>query len=80
LRLLGKKGVGVMPISQKLSDFDLPTRSAMNITILFRAIVRMLGSEMSGIVPTLPVGYSVFHMADVEEPFVPAWRPTYSQP
>jgi hypothetical protein len=63
-------------------------RSAMNIGIVFRtkyegdlkAIARMLGTEMSAIVPGLPVGYSVFHLADVGDPFVLAWRPTCSQP
>ena len=39
-----------------------------------------LGSEISNVVPKLPVGYSVFHLADVGEPFVPTWRPTYSEP
>jgi DNA helicase HerA-like ATPase len=88
VRLLRKKGVGVMLVSQKISDFDPAMRSAMNISIVFRtkyegdlkAIARMLGSKASGIVPKLPVGYSVFHLADVGEPFVVAWRPTYSQP
>lgn len=74
-RLLRKKGVGVM-LSQKISDFDPAMRSAMNISILFR----MVGSEASGIIPRLPVGYSVFHLADVGDPFVAGWRPTYSQP
>jgi len=88
VRLLRKKGVGVMLVSQKISDFDPAMRSAMNISILFRtkyegdlkAIARMLGSEMSEIVPKLPVGYSVFHLADIGDPFVVAWRATYSQP
>jgi KaiC/GvpD/RAD55 family RecA-like ATPase/DNA-binding transcriptional ArsR family regulator len=87
-RLLRKKGVGVMLVSQKISDFDPAMRSAMNISILFRtkyegdlkAIARMLGSEASEIIPRLPVGYSVFHFADVGDPFVLAWRPTYSEP
>jgi DNA helicase HerA-like ATPase len=87
-RLLRKKGVGVMLVSQKISDFDPAMRSAMNISILFRtkyegdlrAIGRMLGTEMSAVIPGLPVGYSIFHVADVGNPFVLAWRPTYSQP
>lgn len=86
--LLRKKGVGVMLVSQKISDFDSAMRSAMNISVLFRtkydgdlrAIARMLGSEISSMVHSLPVGYSVFHLADVGEPFVLTWRPTYSQP
>jgi DNA helicase HerA-like ATPase len=88
VRLLGKKGVGVMLVSQKISDFDPAMRSAMNISVLFRtkyegdlrAIARMLGSDASEIIPRLPVGYSVFHLADVGDPFALAWRPTYSQP
>ena len=88
VRLLRKKGVGVMLVSQKISDFDPAMRSAMNISILFRTkydgdmkvIARMLGSEASGIVPKLPVGHSLFHLADVGDPFVVAWRPMYSQP
>jgi DNA helicase HerA-like ATPase len=88
VRLLRKKGVGVMLVSQKISDFDTAMRSAMNISILFRtkyegdlrAIARMLGSDVSEIIPKLPVGYSVFHSADVGDPFALAWRPTYSQP
>ena len=88
VRLLRKKGVGVMLVSQKISDFDPAMRSAMNTSILFRtkyegdlrAITRMLGSEVSEVIPKLPVGYSVFHLADVGDPFVVAWRPTYSQP
>jgi len=87
VRLLRKKGVGVMLISQKVSDFDPAMRSAMNVSILFRtkyegdlkAIARMLGSETSEVIPKLPVGYSVFHLADLGDPFVLAWRPTYSQ-
>jgi uncharacterized protein len=87
-RLLRKKGVGVMLVSQKISDFDPAMRSAMNTSILFRtkyqgglkAVARVLGSEASGIIPRLPVGYSVFHLADVGDPFVLAWRPTYSRP
>jgi len=87
-RLLRKKGVGVMLVSQKMSDFDPAMRSAMNMSVVFRtkyegdlrAIARMLGSEASEIIPRLPVGYSVFHLADVGDPFALAWRPTYSQP
>jgi DNA helicase HerA-like ATPase len=87
-RLLRKKGVGVMLVSQKISDFDPPMRSAMNTSILFRtkyegdlrAIARMLGSDISRIIPGLPVGYSIFHLADLGDPFVLAWRPTYSEP
>ena len=88
VRLLRKKGVGVMLVSQKISDFDPAMRSAMNISILFRtkyegdlkAVARMLGRDTSAIVPKLPVGYSVFHLANVGDPFVLAWRPTYSEP
>jgi len=88
VRLLRKKGVGVMLVSQKISDFDPAMRSAMNISILFRtkyegdlkAIGRILGSEISEVIPKLPVGYSVFHLADVGDPFVLSWRPTYSEP
>jgi len=88
VRLLRKKGVGIMLVSQKISGFDPAMRSAMNISILFRtkyegylrAIARMLGNEASVVIPRLPVGYSVFHLADVGDPFVVAWRPTYSQP
>ena len=88
VRLLRKKGVGVMLVSQKISDFDPAMRSAMNISIFFRtkyegdlrAIGMMLGSEVSHIIPKLPVGYSIFHLADIGDPFVVAWRPTYSQP
>ena len=88
-RLLRKKGVGVMLVSQKISDFfDSAMRSAMNTSILFRtkyegdlkAIARMLGNDTSTIIPKLPVGHSVFHLADVGDPFALAWRPTYSQP
>jgi DNA helicase HerA-like ATPase len=88
VRLLRKKGVGVMLVSQKISDFDPAMRSAMNISILFRTkyegdlrtIARMLGSEVSEIIPRLPVGYCIFHLADLGDPFVLAWRPTHSQP
>jgi DNA helicase HerA-like ATPase len=77
-----------MLVSQKISDFDSAMRSAMNTSIVFRtkyegdlkAIARMLGSEASEIAPKLPVGHSVFHLADVGDPFVLVWRPTYSQP
>jgi len=86
-RMLRKKGVGVMLISHKISDFDPAMRSAMNISIFFRtkysgdldAISKVLGSEFSKIAPNLPVGNSIFHLADIGEPFVVAWRPTYSQ-
>jgi DNA helicase HerA-like ATPase len=88
VKLLRKRGVGVMLVSQKISDFDPAIRSAMNVSILFRtkyegdlrAIARTLGSEASDIVPKLAVGYSVFHLADLGDPFVLAWRPTYSRP
>jgi DNA helicase HerA-like ATPase len=88
VRLLRKKGVGVMLVSQKISDFDPAMRSAMNISIHFRtkydgdlkAIARMFGNEASAIIPKLPVGYSLFHLADVGDPFVMTWRPMYSQP
>jgi len=80
--------MGLMLVSQKISDFDPAMRSAMNISILFRTkcdgdletIARMLGGEMSRIVPKLPVGYSIYHLADVGDAFVVAWRPFYSQP
>jgi len=45
-----------------------------------KAVARTLGSDTSVIVPKLPVGCSVFHLADVGDPFVLAWRPTYSEP
>ena len=45
-----------------------------------KAIGRMFGSEISSVIPRLLVGYSVFHLADVGDPLVVAWRPTYSQP
>src|SRR5208282_5197862 len=87
VRLLRKKGVGVMLISHKISDFDPAMRSSMNISILFRtkyegdldSITRTLGSETSKVVPSLPVGYSLFHSADLGSSFVMAWRPLYSQ-
>lgn len=70
VRLLGKNGVGVMLVSQKISDFDSAMRSAMNMSILFRtkfegdlkAIAKMVGGEIPRAVPTLPVGYSVFSL------------------
>jgi KaiC/GvpD/RAD55 family RecA-like ATPase/DNA-binding transcriptional ArsR family regulator len=88
VRLLRKKGIGVMLVSQKISDFDPAMRSAMNISVLFRtkyegdlrAIARMLGTETSAVIPRLPVGYSVFHLADLGDPCIVAWRPSYSQP
>jgi KaiC/GvpD/RAD55 family RecA-like ATPase len=88
VRLLRKKGVGVMLVSHKISDFDPAMRSSMNISIIFRtkyegdldSTSRTLGSDFSKIVPSLPVGYSVFHSADLGGPFVTAWRPLYSQP
>ncbi len=75
-------------VSYKISDFDPAMRSSMNIGIHFRtkysgdldAIGKILGSEFSKIAPNLPVGYSIFHLADVGEPFIVAWRPTFSQP
>jgi DNA helicase HerA-like ATPase len=88
VRMLRKKGVGVMLVSHKISDFDPAMRSSMNLSIFFRTkydgdldtIGKILRSEFSKIVPTLPVGYSVFHLADLGDPFVVAWRPIYSQP
>ena len=88
VRMLRKKGVGVMLVSHKMSDFDPTMRSSMNISVLFRtkyqgdldSISKMLGSEFSKITPALPVGYSIFHLADLGDPFVVAWRPTCSQP
>jgi KaiC/GvpD/RAD55 family RecA-like ATPase len=87
VRLLRKKGVGVMLVSHKISDFDTAMRSSMNISIVFRtkyegdldSISRTLGSEFSKIVPSMPVGCSVFHSADLGDPFVIDWRPLYSQ-
>jgi DNA helicase HerA-like ATPase len=57
--LLRKNGVGVMLVSQKISDFDPAMRLAMNVSILFRtkyegdlrAVARMIWGEASGIVP-----------------------------
>jgi hypothetical protein len=48
----------------------------MNISVLFRtkyegdlrATARMLGTEISAVIPRLPVGYSLFHLADVGDP------------
>jgi DNA-binding transcriptional ArsR family regulator/GTPase SAR1 family protein len=88
VRMLRKKGVGVMLVSHKISDFDPAMRSAMNISIFFRtkysgdldAIGKMLGSEFSKVAPSLPVGNSIFHLADLGDPLVVAWRPTFSQP
>jgi DNA helicase HerA-like ATPase len=87
VRLLRKKGVGVMLVSHKISDFDPAMRSSMNISILFRtkyegdldSINRTLGSEWSKVIPSLVVGFSILHSADVGSPFVVAWRPLYSQ-
>jgi len=87
VRLLRKKGVGVMLVSHKISDFDPAMRSSMNISIVFRtkfegdldSVSRTLGSEFSKIIPSLPVGYSIFHSADLGDPFVIAWRPLFSQ-
>jgi len=87
VRLLRKKGVGVMLVSHKISDFDPAMRSSMNISIIFRtkydgdleSVARTLGSDISKVVPALPVGYSVFHSADLGSPFVITWRPLYSQ-
>ena len=88
VRLLRKKGVGVMLVSHKISDFDPAMRSSMNISIAFRTkyegdldtIARTMGSEFSKIVPSMPIGYSLFHSSDLGSPFVMAWRPLYSQP
>jgi DNA helicase HerA-like ATPase len=86
VRLLRKKGVGVMHVSHKISDFDPAMRSIMNLSVFFRtkyegdldSISKMLGSEFSKVAPNLPVGHSIFHLADVGDPFVVGWRPTYS--
>lgn len=82
VRMLRKKGVGVMLVSHKISDFDPAMRSAMNISIHFRTkyagdldvIGKVLGSEFSKSTPSLPVSYSIFHLADVGDPFVVVWR------
>ncbi len=87
VRMLRKKGVGVMLISHKISDFDPAMRSSMNVSIIFRtkysgdldSVSKMLGREFSKIAPTLMVGYSIFHLADFGSPFVVSWRPSYSQ-
>ncbi len=88
VRLLRKKGVGVMLVSHKISDFDAAMRSSMNISIAFRTkyegdldtIARTIGSDFSKLTPSMPVGYSLFHSSDVGSPFVMVWRPLYSQP
>ena len=88
VRLLRKKGVGVMLVSHKISDFDPAMRSSMNISIAFRTkyegdldtIARTVGNDFSKLTPSMPVGYSLFHSSDVGSPFVMAWRPLYSQP
>lgn len=77
-----------MLLSHKISGFDSVMRSSMNISIVFRtkyesdldSVSRTLGSEIAKLVPSLPVGYSMFHLADVGDPFLIAWRPLYSQP
>ncbi len=87
VRLLRKKGVGVMLVSHKISDFDPAMRSSMNISVIFRtkyegdldSVARTLGSDFAKIVPSMPVGFSAFHTADLGSPFVVAWRPLYSQ-
>jgi hypothetical protein len=35
---------------------------------------------MSALIPRPPVGYCVFHLADLGDPFIVPWPPTYSQP
>jgi hypothetical protein len=63
-------------------------RVTFTLSILFKtkyegdlkAIAEMLGTETSRIIPGLPVGCSIFHLAHVGDPFILAWRPTYSQP
>jgi DNA-binding transcriptional ArsR family regulator/KaiC/GvpD/RAD55 family RecA-like ATPase len=88
VRMLRKKGVGVMLVSHKMSDFDPTMRSSMNVSILFGTkysgdldgISKILGSEFSKVAPALPVSYSIFHLADLGGSFIHAWRPTYSQP
>ncbi len=88
VRMLRKKGVGILMISHKISDFDTAMRSAMNISIFFRTkyegdlnrISKILGSnEIPKIIPKLPVGYSVFHLTDIGDSFVVLWRSTYSE-
>ena len=86
VRMLRKKGVGVMLVSHKISDFDPAMRSAMNLSIFFRSkyegdldtLSKIFGSEFSKIAPTLPVGYSIFHLGDLGDPFVLSWRPMSS--
>jgi DNA helicase HerA-like ATPase len=76
-----------MLVSHKISDFDPAMRSSMNTSIVFRmkyegdldSVSRTLGNEYSKIVPSMPVGYSLFHSADLGDLFVIAWRPLYSQ-
>lgn len=81
VRLLRKKGVGVMLVSHKISDFNPAMRSSMNINVIFRTKYEGdLGSSFAKILPSLPTGYSIFHKADLGTPFVIAWRPLYSQP
>jgi hypothetical protein len=71
-----------------ISDFDSAMRSSMNISAIFRtkyegdldSIGRTLGSDFAKIVPSLPIGNSIFHSADLGTPFVMTWRPLYSQP
>jgi hypothetical protein len=80
--------VGVTFISHKISDFDSAMRSSMNISVGFRtkyegdlgSIARTLGGEIAKIVPSMPVGYSISHSADLGPPFATTWRPLYSQP
>src|SRR5208282_1476391 len=60
VRLLRKKGVGVMLVSHKISDFDPVMRSSMNMSIVFRtkyegdldSIARTLGGDIAKIVPS----------------------------
>ena len=85
VRMLRKKGVGVMLVSHRMSDFDPAMRSSMNVSILFRTkhsgdldgISKIFGGEFAKAMPSLPVRYSIFHLADVGDPFIVAWRPTY---
>lgn len=87
VRLLRKKGVGVMLVSHKISDFDSAMRSSMNISVVFRtkyegdldSIARTLGGDIAKIVPSMPVGCSMLHAADLGTPFAMIWRPLYSQ-
>ena len=74
-------------LSHKISDFDPAMRASMNTNIIFRSkysgdldgISKMFGNEFSKIVPALPVGYSIFHLADMGDPFIILWRPIYSR-